>query len=136
MSKFVVNKNSWHFKLQDATGTIPQIRRDFCSYWRGTILSLFIVAIIVFTILFSLSLCFVIGDGIFGEYFSDDIVGRILSLLSGVAFTASIMIFVVFISSMPTYRAEEGKKDPSIFVVKYKSWKEKYCPTVEFVDNE
>lgn len=145
MTKFVVNKNSWHFKLQDAMGTIPQIRRDFCSYWRGTILSLFLVALIVIMFLSSLSLCFVIGDGIFGKYFSDNIVGNILSFLSGIAFMASIIIFVVLIATMPTYiskkisdkvREETGKEEPSIFVVKYKSWKEKYCPMVEFVDNE
>lgn len=145
MNKFVVNKNSWHFKMQDKMGTIPQIRRDFCSYWRGAILSLFLVAVITVTILFSLFLCFIVGDGLFGEYFSDSIVGYILSFLSGFTFMASIIGFAILIATMPSYipkkisnkvREATQKEEPSIFVVKYKSWKEKYCPMVEFVDNE
>lgn len=137
MTNFKVSKNSWHYKFQDFFGLMPWRRRDFCSYWRGFIGAVLFVGLLLTLLSGIVFFSYLTGDDLFGDKFNIVLttffgflaVASVPALILGLAFIFYLLHH--YIIDVPTKLVE---KEGTIFNVKYKSWKEKYCPMVEFID--
>jgi RsiW-degrading membrane proteinase PrsW (M82 family) len=99
---------------------------NFCSYWRATMFRLvFASAAAVFILL----MLFVIGDVIYQNPLKAlIIVGSTVGLFSAVF---GIFLFSMYLDERKSKRNYEDIPD-SLFVAKYKSYKSKVCPMVEY----
>jgi len=109
--------------------------RDFCSYWRALV-----IIVVVLLIFGSIGGYIVIGTlhaiGAFlGFYaFADWTAPAFGVVLLFIGFAA--LISVVHGATVLYQRVAEieshTSRPPSMLKVKYKSWKEKYCPSIEY----
>lgn len=137
MKPFKVNRDSWHYKLNkkfmNPEGDDwymekrwePQ-HRNFCSYWRSTIIRLVLVVLL-------LSVAVIIITSLVIGLFTYPIpvltgIGSVIGIF-GTAF--SIAWFTIFNQDRAKARQESGIPD-SLFVQKYKAYKSKICPAVEY----
>jgi hypothetical protein len=99
---------------------------NFCSYWRVTMFrSVFASSAAVFILL----MLFVIGDVIYQDPLKAlIIVGSAVGLVSAVF---GIFAFSMYLDDRKRKRKNEDIPD-SLFVAKYKSYKSKVCPMVEY----
>lgn len=134
MKTFKVNRNSWHYRFQDAVETDPHLRKDFCSYWRGLVYAflkvvwlMFALVAIAITTLFVFN---IIGSlVVFFAY--PDITWSFLNEVSATLLGGSIFSIALYI----WYKiANAVDKQPSLIATKYRSWKDKVCYKVEFYD--
>jgi succinate-acetate transporter protein len=97
---------------------------NFCSYWRVTMFRLvFASAAAVFILL----MLFVIGDVIYQNPLKAlIIVGSVVGIFSAVF---GIFLFSMYLDERKSKRNYEPD---SLFVAKYKSYKSKVCPMVEY----
>lgn len=126
MKPFKINRNSWHYKLnkhflQDANMHYywEPNHNDFCSYWRATIFRLSVVAFFTSFLIFILA---AIGFAVYTDPVGSLIV---IGIIVGM-FAAAVGIV--------WYSGNRKKKEPSqsLIAQKYRAYKEKICPTVEF----
>lgn len=125
MKPFVINRNSWHYKLnrnfmQDSHMYYWEPdHNDFCSYWRATIFRLSVVAFFTSFLIFILA---AIGFAVY-----TDPVGSLI-VIGGIVgmFAAAVGIAL--------YSENRKKKEPSqsLIAQKYRAHKEKICPMVEY----
>ena len=134
MKPFKVNRDSWHYNLNQNFFNDHQYHMErweakhnnFCSYWRVTMFRLvFALAGAVF-ILLILSM---IGAGIYQDPLKAliivvHVVGLCLALVG-------IFLFSMYLDERKSKRNYEDIPD-SLFVAKYKSYKSKVCPMVEY----
>jgi fatty acid desaturase len=145
MDKFLVKPDSWHYKLveEHVTDKYPYdlrekaMPKDFCSYWRRVVIESLktgmMVALFVAAIAFLLS-C--IGYVFYALIF--DFSGAGSAILIVIALFASILFFVE-LPDIIRYRrinklkqTDSEKTTTNIFVQRYKSWKGKFCPSIEY----
>jgi hypothetical protein len=142
MDAFVVTQDSWHFRFNVfilrklgcskwyATDSVKD-RKDFCSYWRLTILSVMGTAFVL--LIFGLVGAFL---SFLGFHFVIAFMSSPESYLIGVAaaFGMGAFFWVTgkFFDFISTRRGAMKSKEPGMIKTKYKSWKEQYCPMVEF----
>jgi hypothetical protein len=121
MKNFVVAKNSWHRKMVARSDFVLSLPRDFCSYWRTVIFLLIAYAIFAFMVVTTIAL---------------------FSLFTLVSFafapltsTAMVIMFALIFGWL-WFKPEKKSEDVEYNIVKmkYKSWKGKYCPMVEYKD--
>lgn len=137
MKPFNVNRNSWHYKLNknfmnpDSDDWYmhriwePQ-HNNFCSYWRATMIRLILAAALLALAIFMVS-------GFATALYLHPIpalagLGTVLAFF-GIA--AGIAWVVIFRDQRTAARLEAGIPD-SLFVQKYKAYKSKICPSVEY----
>lgn len=134
MKPFKVNRDSWHYKLNKKVlndyewhmENWEAKHNNFCSYWRVTLFRLLGVSLFTATIGLVLGL---IGNAAYN--YPLDTLKVVLSLVAILA----IVIGAGFIGFLMNERAEKKRLDnipDSLFVAKYKSYKSKVCPSVEF----
>jgi len=101
-------------------------RKDFCSYWRGFLLGIgcaigilaFITGVGIITIVYPL-----IGLLALALH------GTPLELISAIGLSIDVMILLsIGYGHLP----KQGDKPPGLIKMKYLSWKNKFCPMVEF----
>ena len=131
---FVVNKNSWHYKLLKAINEIEERRmpKDFCTYWRQ---------VIVYPTLYFLSTLGIISMlVVFATFVVYPVTGSAMfwifpASISFVIFSVFIL-FVVFSACKYLFNKSKINKDkihkPNIFQVKYRSFKDKICPMIQY----
>jgi hypothetical protein len=133
MKPFVIDRNSWHYKLNRKfmneygwsdyrmEDQWEPRHNDFCSYWRATIFRMIAVAFIAVV-----SIAFIAMIG-FVSYTHPWETLRVVGILIGVivGFIAIGFLFVL------TDKSKE-KLNKSLFVQKYKAHKSKICPMVEY----
>jgi hypothetical protein len=134
MKPFKINRNSWHYKLnqnllndhQDHMEYWEDKHNNFCSYWRATMFRLvFASAAAVFILL----MLFVIGDVIYQNPLE-----ALISISSAFGLCLAlvgIFAFSMYLDDRKRKRKNEDIPD-SLFVAKYKSYKSKVCPMVEY----
>ena len=130
MQTFKVNRSSWHFRLV-AQYNISEVPKDFCSYWRYVVFAvLFKIAYFAMLAALASAILFGIGSWLYLLYL--DPVSGFISL--GVLATALTIPLVI--TAIANYirkrKPSENNKQPSIFAAKYHSWKHKYCPAIEY----
>lgn len=138
MQAFKVNRDSWHYKLNQKfmngrgdnerymRNNWEQRHNNFCSYWRVTMFRLvFAVLITIFIVM----VLFMIGSGIYHDPWT-----------ALAVFSSAIGILITFIglvagaSYLDTrkHKRKNEEAPDSLFVAKYKSYKSKVCPMVEY----
>ena len=134
MKPFKVNRDSWHYKLnknvlnenEDRMERWENKHNNFCSYWRSTMIRLCFVAIFVSAALFLLA---VIGMATYNNPWE---AFKVVSITLGAfTFVAGIALIVIVLDVRKNLKKESAKPD-SLFVAKYKSYKSKVCPSVEY----
>jgi lipopolysaccharide/colanic/teichoic acid biosynthesis glycosyltransferase len=134
MKPFKINRNSWHYKLNQNFLNDHQYHMEpwedkhnnFCSYWRVTMFRLVFASAAAVFILLVLSM---IGAGIYQDPLKAlIIVGSTVGLFSAVF---GIFLFSMYLDERKSKRKNEDIPD-SLFVAKYKSYKSKVCPMVEY----
>lgn len=130
MKPYVINKSSWHYKLvskdQNWEYFTYRVPKDFCSYWRKVIskvLSIMFVAV--------MSLIFVVFLG-FSIYLNP------IPIFSAIAFVFIVAFLMIGYEKlkekkrMRDYEVEFEGKQEGLIAMKYRAWKEKTCPMVEY----
>ncbi len=138
MQAFKVNRDSWHYKLNQKfmnergdnewymLDNWEQRHNNFCSYWRVTMFRLVFALLIA---IFIVMVLFMIGSGIYHDPWT-----------ALAVFSSAIGILITFIglvagASYLDTRKHKRKNEEvpdSLFVAKYKSYKSKVCPMVEY----
>jgi hypothetical protein len=134
MKPFKINRNSWHYKLNQNFFNDHQHHMEywedkhnnFCSYWRATMFR-FVFALAAATFIFAVSV--MIGAAIYQDPLKALItVGSVVGIFSAVG---GIFAFSMYLDDRKRKRKNEDIPD-SLFVAKYKSYKSKVCPMVEY----
>ena len=134
MKPFKINRNSWHYKLNQNFFNDRQYymeswedkHNNFCSYWRVTMFRS-VFALAAATFIFAVSV--MIGAGIYQDPLKAlIIVGSVVGIFSAVG---GIFAFSMYLDDRKRKRNYEDIPD-SLFVAKYKSYKSKVCPSVEY----
>jgi len=135
MKPYVINKNSWHYKMiskgQHWDGYLShRAPKDFCSYWRKVISKVLGIMFVV-----AMATTFVVFFG-YNIYLDPiPVIGGIFSaivLLAGTLFTAIGIDKLKEKKRKRDYKVEFEGKQEGLIAMKYRSWKEKTCPMVEF----
>ena len=133
MKPFVINRNSWHYKLnrnfmnqyssyeKEMEYQWEPRHNDFCSYWRATVFRMIAVAL---TVALSIMIIGLLGLNVYMYPWETlKIVGSIV----GVFVFLVGMLFLFAAASV-----SKEKLDKSLFIQKYKAHKSKFCPMVEY----
>lgn len=134
MKPFKVNRDSWHYKLnqrlQNEDGYSmhrwEEKHNNFCAYWRAT---MFRIIFLLFVSLGVLGLLGMMGMAVYNAPLET------LGTIGGVILAFSAIVGLVGISEWRKGRAAAKKEagiPDSLFVAKYKAYKSKICPMVEF----
>lgn len=129
MHEFIVSKSSWHYRIARLFNSEYHIRyMNFCQYWRHLIFGSIIITVL------SAGALFLISMFLYGLYW------MIADPSSEVAMLMYILFFILFIGFsifMIIVAIEKlfGRgylkvSENNIIKVKYRSWKEKYCPMI------
>ena len=133
MKSFVINRNSWHYKLNRKfmneygwsdyrmEDQWEPRHNDFCSYWRATIFRMIGVA---FVATGSIVFIAMIGSVVYMHPWETlRVVGTIIGVIAA-------LVGFVFLSVLADKSKE--KLNQNLFVQKYKAHKSKICPMVEY----
>jgi hypothetical protein len=99
---------------------------NFCSYWRATMFR-FVFALAAATFIFAVSV--MIGAAIYQNPW--DALMVVLGVIGLFSVLGGIFAFSVYLDDRKRKRKNEDIPD-SLFVAKYKSYKSKVCPMVEY----
>ena len=135
MKTLKFNRNSWHYKLASQfTSFYEGDEYDICSYLKKVLGALFIVSLLI---LLTVSCCFLVGD--FLAYILVSIINltwlapevpAIITICSIV-----LMVGLLIISYVGRISARVGDKIADSFIIEsFLSFKGKYFPKIEFVD--
>jgi len=157
---FRVTKKSWHYKLLSKRYNLSKgyycYYPDFCSYWRAVVFTLlrmgFSVAFLAFVALVCVAIAgiFLVGNaaivssmlGIFPDFtqpfLEQQTVGNFILTLAFVLDLVLILLgmayivacIAVYLLNRPLKNKKE--KQPSLFMMKYLSHRDKYCPRIEY----
>lgn len=136
MKPFNINRNSWHYKLNQHFFNAEPMRRwepehnNFCSYRRATVIRVFfaaflaVLAVCILAVLTVASINDPIGAAIvFGVFGSPVlVVGTIIGLA----------VLSEYIQERNRERAEKGEQPKTVIGKQYAAWKSKVCPSVEY----
>ena len=135
MKPYVINKNSWHYKMiskgQHWDGYLShRAPKDFCSYWRMVMGKLLTYAF------------FITMGTFFAVFIGYNIYLDPVPALGGL-FSAIVIVFGAGFLAFSWEKAKErrrkndydvefGDKQESLLKMKYRAFKEKTCPMVEY----
>lgn len=122
---YTISKKSWHYRIVADIYRDWQINRDFCGYWRQ-----FFLACIIEVLLCVFYIALFAGVVVLPITF----LWEIPELLAVVPF---VVIGVVEWRNLMSYlerkrNAPKPYKEPNIFQLRYKAWKEDMCPVIKF----
>lgn len=135
MKPFRINRNSWHYKLNThffnsndwcmERGWEPY-HNNFCAYWRATVVRLtFATALLAIFLLFvTLIVSAAISDPV-GFSITLGFIVALVALAIGLAF------FSEYLKSRKL-KAVASEKPESLVMQRYRAYKSKICPSVEF----
>lgn len=141
MEKFVIKRDSWHWKLYSALLYYPP--KNFCRYfWSITFLVTFamIIATLALVIAFSMASALLAVFDVTSFWLVEEFAPLGLAL-----YIFAFVIFILFLiqkaidKSVEMYyykrlRKPNPTKQKGLLYTKYKSFKEKVCPLVELED--
>lgn len=133
MKPFKIKRNTWHYKLNKHFFNEYQYSMDrnweprhnnFCSYWRVTMFRLMFAAFLTALIA---SLLFGLGTAIYYYPFEAlKVVGIVSTVFIGLF---SITFCALYLDER---KKDKASKPDSLFVQRYKAYKSKVCPMVEY----
>jgi heme/copper-type cytochrome/quinol oxidase subunit 2 len=132
MKPFVINRNSWHYKLNKhffqeyehsmETWWEPR-HNNFCAYWRATV---FRVIFAGFIALFAFSFLSVVGSGVYQHPI------EALMIAGSIIGVIALIVLVFFVLEKLKKRKYDNDKPESLLVQRYRAHKSKICPMVEY----
>lgn len=149
MKELIFNKNSWHYKIANWMDYDPDYHgSDICSYTRRIGLGLLFIGL---AFVLTSVLCYALVQALFGLVFSLAVGMWIVSVIGEITLiaigTISGFIAVLFLVGWFSQKLHERRErryakrltepeGPDSFVKHaYKSWKEKYCVNIKFIEN-
>ncbi len=134
MKPFKVNRDSWHYKINQRFFNEDEHwmhrwedkHNNFCAYWRATMFRIIFIAFISTGVLGLLGM---LGMAVYNAPL------QALGTIGGVIVAFSAIVGLVGISVWNKNRVAAKKEagiPDSLFVAKYKAYKSKICPMVEF----
>jgi hypothetical protein len=133
MKPFVINRNTWHYKLNKNFFNVHEHRMDwaweprhnnFCSYWRATV---FRVIAACFIIAFIAGALYFIGAVIY--YYPID---TFIILSTAIGFFAFLILAIFISEKLQSVRSKREPKPESLLMQRYRAHKSKICPMVEY----
>lgn len=147
---FIVNKDSWHYRLNvkmlresevflwdDHVEVYIQTMDNFCKYWRLTAVNLIKVAFMFAIVLAVVAVVLAVVIGV--------VVAAVThpfetGVFTGLVLTVLAIIFGLYLLSDSSEKRKQeavkaalrNKSNDGLVKTKYKSWKHKICPSVEF----
>lgn len=142
MDSYKVPRNRWDYRFISfmrslrGPGTMDDLT-NFCDYWRAFIVESLLVLLLGFVSLTLVVCTFSALGWIFFTYTE----GSIFIELAKLGWMFIFLGIIIFGTSAVMYWLEDRKlavhdKEPSVFVQKYRSWKDKVCPQLEYIDEE
>ena len=138
MKTFKINRNSWHYKLNrkffNTWGDNEYYMQDswepkhnnFCAYWRAT---MFRAIWVIFLAVFAGICLFAMGIAAYQHPWDTLIVvGSVISIIAFLVFGIALSETIEVIKS----KREEKAAPESLFVQRYRAYKSKVCPMVEY----
>ena len=140
MKAFRVNRDTWHYKLNkyflNSYGQNRYYMEDqweprhnnFCSYWRAT----------MFRLVFALATVIAVGIVIFltGLFIYEnpiEVVKIVMTIIGFIAVLFGVAVTSVGVRELLDRRKRKAATVPdSLFVTRYKAYKSKICPMVEY----
>jgi ABC-type lipoprotein release transport system permease subunit len=127
MKPFKINRNSWHYRMNQRflneysydMRNWEYRRNNFCSYWRATairLVALVVCAVIVMSFAIATVMAFIIAPAKVG-----------LTVLVIVA-VFSVLGFITYLSNRPT----SNEPPTSLLAQRYRAYKDKVCPMIEY----
>lgn len=133
MKPFKINRNSWHYKLNQNFFNDYQYSMEynwephhynFCAYWRATMLRVF----------FATSLTVGLGGVVtmLGVGVYNDPLGAVIIIGSVLGFIATVVGIAASVTFFSDRKKAKADLPDSLFMQKYKAHKSKICPGVEY----
>lgn len=149
MENFTVKETSWHYRLikfvffagpvysekhdWDKVVFKERLPTDFCSYWRAFTKALLVLGFYTLMALtaFAIPVLLIIAIimSMIVEPLATGAVGALILLCVGTA-----ALFIKGKSMSKKYAKHLSTTEPGMIRVKYRSWKDKYCPSIEYKD--
>jgi len=133
MKPFVINRNSWHYKLNKNFMNEDKYimykdwepkHSNFCAYWRATMFR--IVGVCLATLFAGFILLLI------GNLFYTEPVKSLIGLGSVIGVFVVLISMVVASEMIKERKQLADKKPESLIVQKYRAHKSKICPTIDF----
>lgn len=153
MKPFTIYTDSWHYRFLNwwhvDNGRLMSryIKEwDFCTYWRKLILTMLAVAfrtVFVGAVLGALaSAAFIIARDVILLVFTQDLTPQCAASCVFVILTLTCILVSMIVNRKRQERYEQERlrvadtkpTQPSIIAQAYRSWRNKFCMRVEFVD--
>ena len=154
MEKVTVNKSSWHYRLNtwilrednmlpDEIDNYMKYNSNFCAYWRMTIWNVCKISFWT-AVLVAILGAICIGVYKLAMFFFTQPSTEILTVLTSIALLLGIVglvglvaLFFGSIEKSKRKRREIARGDyvepqPGLLKTKYKTWKQKICPMIEY----
>ena len=133
MQPFNINRNSWHYKLNkhffnEYNWGMEKYweprHNSFCSYWRATMFRLVFASFIICLITFLVT---ILSVGIY-----NDPIGFLFFFLSIALFIGVIIAGTAITFYIKDRNEKNADKQQSLFMQKYRAYKSKICPSVDY----
>ena len=151
MKPFKINRNSWHYKMNTIFFNEYQYsmernweprHNNFCSYWRATFFRIVFItmfASFIFALLSMMVLFITMFASFIFDLLSMMVLGTIANPMAALAVLGVILAIIALIvggvlahTGYTAYAKKNADKPDSLFVQRYKAYKSKVCPMVEY----
>jgi hypothetical protein len=136
MQTFKVTRTSWHYKMLEKHDPNPW-PQDFCSYWRRVVfVGGFISLLAALGLAIAGGLLFLVGYWLYLAVVAPIEAAKVAGILLAILSFASLpWVVSKLLKRFAKSRSVNAKPvQPSIFMAKYRSWKHKYCPGIEYTE--
>ena len=135
MQTFKVNKSSWHYKLLQKHDPNPW-PQDFCTYWRRVVfISALMIMLSVLVLGVAIACLYILGTFVYIAFVAPLAAAKIAGIVLGILSFASLPWLVATIVKRITKSPSTNKPaQSSLLMAKYRSWKHKYCPGIEYTE--
>lgn len=144
METFMVDKNSWHYKLvsEHVTDKYPYdlrekaMPKDFCSYWRRVVIESLKIGVLIGVGVAALGvvlggICFMIYS-IFFDFSGAGFPFLVFFLFVGTVITILSAPDMLRKRKINKLKENDSTQTNNIFVQRYKAWKGKFCPAIQY----
>jgi hypothetical protein len=129
MQTFKVSEKSWHWKpvgFWKSMFSLHHKPENFCQYWRW-----FVFGSAAILILSSVATFFLAALAYATYLYPLDAFYVVLSVVGAIGV---VILFLYVLVGVDRYKRRRKDVEPGIIGMKYRSWKEKFCPSVVYED--
>jgi hypothetical protein len=133
MKPFVINRNTWHYKLNkhffqeyehNMSYNWEPRHNNFCSYWRATVFR--VIAVCLFVIFIAGAL-YIAGSAVYYHP-----INTLIIVGTAIGFFAFLILTFIISEKLKSISSKRNPKPESLLVQRYRAHKSKICPMVEY----